>query len=159
MLVEIRQNATTVPSAAVQRGAQGIYVYVVKPDNTVTLRKIKVGPVEGDATVIESGVEPGEPVVVDGTDRLREGAKVEPTSRDPAAASKGGDGTRKKGGGRHKGGDQGSGDKGAPADKGAGDKGAAADKGASDKGDGDKAGGDKDGGKKRGGKRGEKAAE
>jgi multidrug efflux system membrane fusion protein len=159
MLVEIRQNATTVPSAAVQRGAQGIYVYVVKPDNTVTLRKVKVGPVEGDATVIESGVEPGEPVVVDGTDRLREGAKVEPTSRDPAAASKGGDGTRKKGGGRHKGGDQGSGEKGAQADKGASDKGAAGDKGASDKGDGDKAGGDKDGGKKRGGKRGEKAAE
>ncbi len=107
MLVEVRRDATTVPSAAIQRGAQGIFVHVVKADNTVTLRKVKVGPAEADATVIESGVEPGEPVVIDGTDRLREGAKVELASRDPAAASKGGDGAKKKGGGRRKGGDKG----------------------------------------------------
>ena len=182
MLVEIRRGATTVPSAAVQRGAQGIYVYVVKDDNTVTLRKVQTGPTEGDATVVESGVEPGERVVIDGTDRLREGAKVEPTSRDPAAASKGGDGTRRKGGGRRKGGDKGGGDKSdsdktgseksAPADaggKGAGDKGVG-DKSASHKGAGDKAAGDitggdkaadgqKEGGRKRGGWKKEKAAE
>jgi len=171
MLVEIRRGATTVPSAAVQRGAQGIYVYVVKDDNTVTLRKVQTGPTEGDATVIESGVEPGERVVIDGTDRLREGAKVEPTSRDPAAASKGGsDGKGRKGGGRRKGGDKGSGDKSdgdktgaeksAPAD--AGDK-RAADKGAGDKAAADKAAGDKaaegqkEGGRKRGGWKREKA--
>ncbi len=109
MLVDVRRDATTVPSPAVQRGAQGTYVYVVKPDNSVTLRQVKVGPTEADATVIESGVETGEPVVIDGTDRLREGAKVELASRDPATAGggKGGDGERKKGGGRHKGGDKG----------------------------------------------------
>src|SRR6185369_6033446 len=120
MLVEIRRGATTVPSAAIQRGAQGIYVYVVKDDNTVTLRKVKVGPVEGDASVVESGVEPGERVVIDGTDRLREGAKVEPTTRDPNAF-KGGDGTRRKGGGRRKGGDKSGGDTGG-AEKSVGDK-------------------------------------
>ncbi len=176
MLVDIRRGATTVPSAAVQRGAQGIYVYVVKEDNTVTLRNVQTGPTEGDATVVESGVEPGERVVIDGTDRLREGAKVEPTSRDPAAASKGGDGTRRKGGGRRKGGDKGDGaksdsdktgsEKSAPADAGdkrAGDK-AAGDKGAGDKAAGDtaavdKADGAREGWKKRGGKRGEKPAE
>ena len=102
MLVDIRRDATTVPSAAIQRGAQGIYVYVVKADNTVTLRQIKVGPAEADVTVVESGVETGELVVIDGTDRLREGAKVELASRDPAAARKGGDGARKKGGGGRK---------------------------------------------------------
>jgi multidrug efflux system membrane fusion protein len=144
MLVDIRRGATTVPSAAIQRGAQGIYVYVVKDDNTVTLRKVQTGPSEGDATVVESGVEPGEKVVIDGTDRLREGAKVEPTTRDPNAL-KGGDGTRKKGGGRRKGEDKSGGnksdgdktgsDKSMPTDAGANDK-AAGDKGVSDKADG-----------------------
>ena len=107
MLVDIRRDVTTVPNSAIQRGAQGMFVYVVKPDNTVTLRQVKIGPTEADATVIESGVEPGEPVVIDGTDRLREGAKIELATRDPAAASKSGDGARKKGGGRRKGGDKG----------------------------------------------------
>ena len=108
MLIDTRRDVTTVPSAAIQRGSQGIYVYVVKEDRTVTLRLVKTGPSEGDMTTIESGVEPGELVVVDGTDRLREGAKVELPNRDPAAASKGGDGPRKKGGGnRKKGADKG----------------------------------------------------
>ena len=71
MLIDTRRDVTAVPSAAIQRGAQGIFVYVVKDDRTVTLRQVKTGPAESDATVIESGVEPGELVVVDGTDRLR----------------------------------------------------------------------------------------
>jgi len=106
MLVDIRRDATTVPGSAIQRGVQGMYVYVVKADNTVTLRQVKVGPTEGDVTVVESGVAPGESVVIDGTDRLREGAKVELASRDPAAAPKGGEGAKKKGGGRRKGGEK-----------------------------------------------------
>ena len=145
MLVEVRSDATTVPGAAIQRGAQGIFVYVVKDDQTVTLRQIKAGPVEGDVTVIESGVEPGETVVIDGMDRLREGAKVELTSRDPAAASKGGDGSRRKGGGRRKGGETGEGvDKSGAGDKsGTADKSGASDKGGSDKGNSDKGNSDK----------------
>ena len=75
MLIDVRRDATTVPSAALQRGARGMFVYVVKDDRTVTLREVKTGPTEADATVIESGVEPGELVVVDGMDRLREGAQ------------------------------------------------------------------------------------
>jgi len=106
MLVDIRRDATTVPGSAIQRGVQGMYVYVVKADNTVTLRQVKVGPTEGDVTVVESGVAPGESVVIDGTDRLCEGAKVELASRDPAAAPKGGEGAKKKGGGRRKGGEK-----------------------------------------------------
>ena len=81
MLVDTRTGATVVPGAAVQRGAQGLFVYVVKPDNSVTMRPVTLGPVDGQRQAIESGVSPGERVVVDGVDRLREGAKVEITQR------------------------------------------------------------------------------
>ena len=106
-LIEVRRDVTTVPSAALQRGARGMFVYVVKDDRTVTLRDVKTGPTEADATVIESGVESGELVVVDGMDRLREGAKVNLPSTEKGAARKGGDPERGKGGGnRRKGGDK-----------------------------------------------------
>lgn len=81
MLVDTRKDATVVPGAAVQRGAQGLFVYVVKPDNSVTMRPVTLGPADGQRQAIESGVAPGERVVVDGVDRLREGAKVEITQR------------------------------------------------------------------------------
>ncbi len=81
MLVETRKDMTAVPAAAVQRGAQGMFVYVVKDDSTVTVRPVKVGPTEGPFTAIEAGVAPGERVVVDGVDRLREGAKIETAQR------------------------------------------------------------------------------
>src|SRR5450830_1531654 len=88
MLLDTRQGATVIPSAAIQRGSKGLFVYVVKQDNTVTVRNIKTGPTEGDVTAVEDGVASGETVVVDGIDRLREGAKVEPVMRggadDPA---------------------------------------------------------------------------
>ena len=106
-LIDVRRDVTTVPSAALQRGARGMFVYVVKDDRTVTLRDVKTGPTEADATVIESGVEPGELVVVDGMDRLREGAKVDLPSTEKGAARKGGDPERRKGGGnRRKGGEK-----------------------------------------------------
>jgi len=77
MLVDTRKDMTVVPAAAVQRGAQGMFVYVVKDDSTVTVRPVKLGPTEGPVTAIEAGVQAGERVVVDGVDRLREGAKIE----------------------------------------------------------------------------------
>jgi multidrug efflux system membrane fusion protein len=76
LLVETRRNVVTVPTAAVQHGAPGAYVYVVRPDNTVAMRPIRTGPVDGDHEQVLSGLEPGERVVVDGTDRLREGTRV-----------------------------------------------------------------------------------
>ena len=81
MLVDTRRSETVVPVAAVQRGAQGLFVYVVRDDGTVTVRPVTVGPTDGPVTAIESGVQPGERVVVDGVDRLREGAKVETVQR------------------------------------------------------------------------------
>jgi multidrug efflux system membrane fusion protein len=70
----------------VQRGTQGTFVYVVKEDKSVTVRTVKPGPTEGETAAIESGLEAGEMVVVDGTDKLREGAKVEIGERNAAAA-------------------------------------------------------------------------
>jgi multidrug efflux system membrane fusion protein len=100
LLVETRRGVTTVPSAAIQRGVQGVFVYIVKADRTVTLRPVKTGPVEGENTAIDSGVTPGELVVVDGTDRLREGAQVELATRGAGAAPGGTDTPAKKGGRR-----------------------------------------------------------
>ncbi len=80
MVVETKKDATVIPMAAIQRGAQGTIVYVVKDDKTVSLRPVKMGAVENDNVAIESGVKPGELVVTDGIDRLREGAKVEVTT-------------------------------------------------------------------------------
>ena len=80
MVVETKKDATVIPMAAIQRGAQGTIVYVVKEDKTVSLRPVKMGAVENDNVAIESGIKPGELVVTDGIDRLREGAKVEVTT-------------------------------------------------------------------------------
>jgi multidrug efflux system membrane fusion protein len=77
MLVETRRGVVTVPAAALQRGVQGVFVYVVKEDSTVTVRPVRPGPVEGARVAVESGVAEGERIAVDGLDRLREGARVE----------------------------------------------------------------------------------
>ena len=89
MLVETLPQATVVPSAAIQRGTQGTFVYVVDASNVVSIKVVKVGPVDGETTVINRGVQPGDIVVIDGTDRLREGLKVETVSRDTSVAPTG----------------------------------------------------------------------
>ncbi len=77
LLLRVEKDATLIPTVAVQRGAQGPFVYVVKPDQTVGVRPVTVGATQGDDAAIASGVAPGELVVVDGADKLREGSKVE----------------------------------------------------------------------------------
>jgi membrane fusion protein, multidrug efflux system len=76
LLVKTLHNVVTVPTAAIQRGAPGTYVYVINSDNTVSVRPIKAGPTDGPTAAVDSGLSVGERVVVDGTDRLREGARV-----------------------------------------------------------------------------------
>ncbi|HUO44158.1 MAG TPA: MdtA/MuxA family multidrug efflux RND transporter periplasmic adaptor subunit [Burkholderiales bacterium] len=92
LLVDTLHGATTVPVSAVQRGAQGNFVYVVKPDQTVTVRAVTTGPGDdgGQNVTIENGLAPGELVVIDGTDRLREGAKVEVAAADSSQRQGGG---------------------------------------------------------------------
>lgn len=82
LLLETRNDAILVPAAAIQRGAQGTFVYVVKDDKSVSVRPVKTGPLDGDRIAIDSGLTVGELVVIDGADKLREGSKVALTSRD-----------------------------------------------------------------------------
>jgi membrane fusion protein, multidrug efflux system len=89
LLVETLENVVTVPTPAIQRGAPGTYVYVINPNSTVSVRQIKTGVVDGDLTEVKSGLSPGERVVIDGTDRLRDGlhVAVAPEAGQPGAAS------------------------------------------------------------------------
>ena len=93
LLVDTMSGATLAPNAAIQIGASGGFVYVVKADSTVAVRKVTTGPADAKNTVILSGLTAGETVVVDGVDRLRDGAKVVvrngggAAARAPAAAS------------------------------------------------------------------------
>jgi multidrug efflux system membrane fusion protein len=73
------RDAVLVPTAAIQRTPTSIFVYHVKPDQTVEVRNVVVQLTEGDNSAIRSGVAPGEVVVTDGVDRLRPGAKVAAT--------------------------------------------------------------------------------
>ena len=101
MLVDTQRDTTLVPTAAIQRGVQGTYVYLVKPDRTVAVREVKIGPAEGENTAIDSGITVGDTVVVDGADKLRDGAKVELTTH--AAGEKAPAGPDQHGTHRHRG--------------------------------------------------------
>ena len=75
LLLEVKPHATVVPAVAVQRGTGGAFVYVMTPEQTVTVRPVTMGVADGDDVAID-GLKPGERVVVDGADRLREGTRV-----------------------------------------------------------------------------------
>ena len=77
LLLDTKHGTTIVPQAAIQRSPKGAFVYVVKADKTAEVRPVDAGPSEGDDISIEEGLSPGEPVVVEGADRLRDGSKVE----------------------------------------------------------------------------------
>ncbi len=87
MHVDTLTGALVVPTPAVQRGSPGTFVYRVGDDNTASVQPVKLGPVEGETTVISEGLKAGDRVVVDGTDKLRDGAKIEPIDRSIAAAA------------------------------------------------------------------------
>jgi len=76
LLVETKHTVILVPDAALQRSQQQTFVYVVKPDHTVTVRPVTVGATEGSDTIVESGLVAGDMVVVSGVDKLREGSVV-----------------------------------------------------------------------------------
>ncbi len=87
LLVDTLRGATIVPTSAVLTGSIGQFVYVVKPDNTVTVRKVTPGPVDGERTSIAAGLAVGERVVTDGSDRLREGSTIMIPAERPKHAS------------------------------------------------------------------------
>ncbi len=76
LLLETVQGATTLPTAAIQRGSRGTFVYLLRDDQTVTLRPVRLGPTAGTDTTLEDGILPGDRAIVDGSDKLREGMRV-----------------------------------------------------------------------------------
>ena len=77
LLVQEKQGVTLVATAAVQRNSQTTYVYLVKPDQSVTVRPVTLGTIEGERTEITSGLVPDDVVVTSGVDKLQEGTKVQ----------------------------------------------------------------------------------
>jgi len=75
--VDTRRGVTLVPDAAIQRTSQNTFVYVVQPDQTVTVRQVTVGTTEGNEASIDTGLSPGDVVVANGVDKLQEGSKVD----------------------------------------------------------------------------------
>lgn len=80
LLVDVAQGAVIIPVAAIQQGPQGDFVFVVKADNTVTVRAVTPGPTQEDNVAIDDGLSAGEVVVVEGADKLKEGSKVKVAS-------------------------------------------------------------------------------
>ena len=76
LLVDTHKDVTVMPTAAIQRGAPGTFVYLVNSDNTVSVRAVVLGVPAGDRVEVRSGLAPGDLVVVDGADKLRDGAKI-----------------------------------------------------------------------------------
>jgi len=87
MLMDTLRSVTIIPTAAIQRGTMGTFVYVVKADQTVSLRPLTLGPAEGEKIAVLEGLQPDERVVVDGADKLREGMKVKLITRESKPSS------------------------------------------------------------------------
>jgi membrane fusion protein, multidrug efflux system len=80
LTLTVRKGAIVIPSGVVQRGPQGTYAYVIKPDKTVEMRPIKVAQTEANLALVDDGLKAGEQVVVDGQYKLQPGSRVELTS-------------------------------------------------------------------------------
>ncbi|OZI27423.1 multidrug transporter subunit MdtA [Bordetella genomosp. 7] len=87
LLVQTRDDATVIPTAAVQQGNAGPFVFLLRPDNTVEVRQVQLGAINGDRVAVNAGLAPGDRVVVEGTDRLRTGAKVSVVTGDATIAA------------------------------------------------------------------------
>jgi multidrug efflux system membrane fusion protein len=92
LLLDTKKDAIIIPQAAIQRGQKGTFVYTIMPDQTASVRPIKLGPADGDDVSVEEGLSAGELVVVEGADKLREGGKVDLPGQ---GQSQGGQNTRK----------------------------------------------------------------
>lgn len=85
LLLDTQKNALTMPTAAVQRGNQGSFAFVVEPDDTVQVKPVKLGVTEGNLVAVEEGLKAGDMVVTDGQDRLQPNSRVEVRQPDGAA--------------------------------------------------------------------------
>jgi multidrug efflux system membrane fusion protein len=101
LLVQQKTGIVLLSDAAIQRSTNQIYVFLVKPDSTVTVRNITVGTSDSGETEISSGLAPGDEVVITGVDKLQEGTTVSATVPGEQPGGRGG-GAAKKGGGKKK---------------------------------------------------------
>ena len=92
LLVDTLTGVTLAPNAAVQIGPSGDFVYVLNADSTVSKRDVVTGPADAARTTITKGLASGDKVVIDGVDRLRDGAKVMVVENPPGASAQGGQG-------------------------------------------------------------------
>jgi membrane fusion protein, multidrug efflux system len=76
LLVDSRKDVTLMPTAGIQRGVPGTFVYLVNADSTVSVRKVELGATDGSRVEVRSGLSPGDRIVIDGADKLRDGAKI-----------------------------------------------------------------------------------
>jgi multidrug efflux system membrane fusion protein len=82
LLASTAHNVVTIPSAALQRGPDGYYAYVVKPDGTVEMQPLEIGQIAAGTAIVDSGLSAGEQVVTSGQYRLQPGARAEITRAD-----------------------------------------------------------------------------
>jgi multidrug efflux system membrane fusion protein len=90
LLVDTKRNLTIVPAAALQRGPQGTYVYVVTSDNKAKIRTVTLSQMFGDNAGITAGLNPGEVVVIDGQDKLQDGSRIDARTPTGGGASRAG---------------------------------------------------------------------
>jgi len=76
LLLDTHKDVTTMPTAGVQRGVPGTFVYLINADSTVSVRPVKLGVTDGERVEVVSGLTPGDRIVIDGADKLRDGAKI-----------------------------------------------------------------------------------
>src|SRR5207249_3755606 len=74
--IDLKHAVVLIPSGAIQRGPQTTFVFVVKPDSTVEMRNVVLGPIERDMASIDQGLSAGEVVVTEGVDKLQQGTRV-----------------------------------------------------------------------------------
>jgi multidrug efflux system membrane fusion protein len=91
LLLDTHKDVITMSTAGVQRGVPGTFVYLINPDSTVSVRQVQLGVTDGTRVEVLSGLSPGDRVVIDGADKLREGAKIvlrqEAESNNPPGAA------------------------------------------------------------------------
>ena len=91
LLLDTHKDVTTMSTAGIQRGVPGTFVYLVNQDSTVSVRAVQLGVTDGDRVEVLSGISPGDRVVIDGADKLRDGAKIvlrsEANANSPAGAA------------------------------------------------------------------------
>jgi len=86
LLLDTHKDVTTISTAGIQRGVPGTFVYLINADNTVSVRPIQLGITDGDHVEVRSGLVPGDSIVIDGADKLREGGKIVIRSETAATA-------------------------------------------------------------------------